>query len=419
MRFHTLDEWLTWLESGQSARIELGLGRVAHVLQRMEQHAFDCPIITVAGTNGKGSCVALLEAILGAAGYRVGAYTSPHLLKYNERVRVGGVAVTDEALCEAFARVDAARGDHELTYFEFGTLAAIALFARTAPDVVILEVGLGGRLDACNVLDADVALVTRIGLDHQDWLGEDRESIAIEKAGIFQAGRPAVCGDPEPPASVEAEARRIGATLSQSGDHFRFSLEPDGWWWWSDTQTYASLPLPKLQGAHQVANAAAVLMALELLSEDLPVAEGAIRKGLMETALPGRFQVIADEPELILDVAHNPQAATALAEQLRSRPCAGQTHAILGMLDDKDIEGFVAELDAFVDHWYLAGLSVPRGLSAVSLAQRLREAGYRSLSESKGVVDAFECLKRRAAPQDRILVCGSFYTVAELLPRHV
>ncbi len=419
MRFNTLNEWLTWLEAGQNARIELGLDRVARVLERMGRQSLHCPIITVAGTNGKGSCVALLEAILSAAGYRVGVYTSPHLLKYNERVRVAGAPATDEALCAAFSRVDNARGDTALTYFEFGTLAAIEHFARTFPDAVILEVGLGGRLDACNVLDADVALVTRIGLDHQDWLGSDRESVAIEKAGIFRAGRPAVCGDPEPPATIETEARRIGATLYQSGSHFHFRMDFPDWNWWCDAGRHEALPLPGLPGVHQAANAAAVLMVLELLADRLPVGRDALHRGLAEAALPGRFQVVAGTPELILDVAHNPQAAQALAELLRRRSCSGQTHVILGMLEDKDTGGFVAELQEVVDHWHLAGLSVSRGLSAQSLGQRLRDAGCHPSSESVGVTEAFQCVERSAEPEDRIVACGSFYTVAELLPRHV
>ncbi|GAB4345183.1 MAG: bifunctional tetrahydrofolate synthase/dihydrofolate synthase [Gammaproteobacteria bacterium] len=414
MRFSRLDEWLAWLEAGSGSRIELGLERVAAVLQRLGWSQPGWPLITVAGTNGKGSSVAFLEAILEAAGYRVGTYTSPHLLRYNERIRVDATPVADEVICEAFARVDSAREGIELTYFEFGTLAAIDHFARLEPDVVILEVGLGGRLDACNVLDADVALVTRIGLDHQEWLGPDRNAIAREKAGIFRAGRPAVCGDPDPPATLFEEAERLGARLLVSGRDFRFRSTAPGWEWQSGLRRRTALPVPGLLGRHQVANAAAVLMVLELLADRLPVGQSAIRTGLMAASLPGRFQVVPGSPEVILDVAHNPQAAAVVAELLRQRPCKGRTHAVLAMLADKAVAEFVTRFDGVVDLWHLAGLSVPRGLDVDSLERRFGQSGQVPASRSAGVVEAFARAREAAGPDDRILVCGSFHTVAEM-----
>lgn len=419
MRFETLGQWLAWLDAGHTARIELGLGRVAEVLQRLDLGKPEWPLITVAGTNGKGSSVAFLEAILSAAGNRVGVYTSPHLLRYNERVRIGGEAIADQALCESFARVDEARGEIELTYFEFGTLAAIVHFVQAAPDVVILEVGLGGRLDACNVLDADVALVTRIGLDHLDWLGPDRDSIAREKAGIFRPQRPAVCGDPDPPKTIAEEAARIGTPLYQSGRDFHFEAGSPGWNWWCTARRYNALPLPGMPGVHQIANAAAALMVLERLAGRLPVGQSAIRDGLATASIPGRYQVIPGTPELILDVAHNPQAAAAVAALLRDRPCGGETHVVLAMLEDKDTTGFIAALAAVTDQWHLAGLPVPRGLAIERLRERFVATGRNPSSASNSVPAALQCARDRAGKRDRILICGSFHTVAEILRGHV
>lgn len=415
MRFTQLKEWLEWLESGSNARIELGLERVQAVFDRLGGAAPSWSLITVAGTNGKGSCVALLEAILRAAGYTVGAYTSPHLLRYNERVSVNGKALSDDALCHAFARIDQARDDTPLTYFEFGTLAAIDHFMRVPPDVVILEVGLGGRLDACNILSADIALVSRIGLDHQSWLGEDREAIGREKAGIFRAGRLAVCGDPEPPASIANEARSVGARLYQIGEDFHYRATPPGWEWRCATRRRSALPFPSLLGSHQIQNAAAVLMVLELLADRLPVGQGAVRQGLMEVRLAGRCQVLPGTVETILDVAHNPQAAGIVAELLQRRPCEGKTHLVLGMLEDKDTEGFVRNLREQVAAWYVGGIAAPRGLDANALAARLRAVGIEPDSVADDVGAAYEAASDRASRGDRIVVCGSFYAVAAVL----
>lgn len=419
MRFTRLQQWLDWLDSGASARIDLGLERVRAVWERLQHPPPPWPLITVAGTNGKGSCVAMLEAILAAAGYRVATYTSPHLLRYNERVRIAGAEADDAALCEAFARVDEACGDVTLTYFEFGTLAAIDHFMHAAPDVVILEVGLGGRLDACNILDADVALVTRIGLDHQAWLGADREPIGREKAGIFRSGRAAVCGDPQPPGSIAAEAARIGASFYQAGEGFHFRSTPPGWEWWCPTRRRTALPVPALPGTHQIGNAAAVLMVLELLAQRLPVGQGAVRAGLMTAAVPGRCQILPGEVETILDVAHNPQAAQALAELLRRRPCEGKTHMVLGMLEDKASGEFVAALRDGTSAWYVGGIAAVRGLSGADLAERLRGIGVEPDVVAADVGAAYEAALTAAQPGDRIVVCGSFFSVAALLARSV
>lgn len=419
MRFSHLDQWLDWLEHGSAARIELGLDRVRAVYDRLAYSAPEWGLVTVAGTNGKGSCVAMLEAVLQAAGYRVATYTSPHLLRYNERVRVAGAAVDDGALCRAFTRVDAARGSIPLTYFEFGTLAAIDHFVASRPDIVLLEVGLGGRLDACNILDADVALVTRIGIDHEAWLGTDREAIGREKAGIFRPGRPAVCGDPEPPASIAAEARRLGAPLYQAGTAFHFRSNPPGWDWWCEGRRRSALPLPGLLGMHQINNAAAVLMVLELLAERFPVGQGAVRKGLMEANLPGRCQVLPGRVETLLDVAHNPQAAETLSALLERRPCEGRTHIVLGMLEDKETTAFVQALRECATAWYVGGIEAPRGLSGPALAERLQNTGIAPRVVVKDVGAAYDAACAAAEDGDRIVVCGSFFSVAAILARSV
>jgi dihydrofolate synthase/folylpolyglutamate synthase len=387
------------------------------VWERLAQSTLPFTVITVAGTNGKGSCVAMLEAILLAAGYRVGAYTSPHLSRYNERIRIGGAEVDDRALMQAFERVDQARGDTPLTYFEFGTLAALVLFQDAGPDAVVLEVGLGGRLDAVNVVDADVALVSSIGVDHVEWLGPDRESIGREKAGIFRAGRPAVCGDPQPPRALLDHAHDLGAPLYRFGREFGHRPAPTGWSWFGPRRRRNALPAPALRGAVQLQNAAAVLMTLELLRGRLPVEQGAIRRGLLEAHLPGRFQVVPGDVDLVLDVSHNVDGVQVLADNLRAMPVGGRTFAVLGMLQDKDAAGVARVLDAAVAHWYAAGLaSAPRGLPPSELAQRLAAADVRApVTVCDSIATA--CGEARAAARtgDRIVIFGSFYTVAEAL----
>jgi dihydrofolate synthase/folylpolyglutamate synthase len=415
-RFATLAEWLAWQETLHPVAIDLGLERIAAVARDLGLLAPACPVITVAGTNGKGSSVALLEAMLRAAGYRVGVYTSPHLLRYNERIRIDGVAVSDADLCAAFARVDAARGERSLTYFEFGTLAALLLFAAADLQAMVLEVGLGGRLDAVNILDADVALVTAIDIDHSAWLGDDRDSIGREKAGIFRAGRPAVCGDPDPPGSVPAAARALGADWHGRDGAFGYRVGERDWTWWGREREYAHLPLPALVGAHQLDNAAAVIQTLLCLEPRLPVARAALEQGLREVRLPGRFQRLPGPVERVLDVAHNPQGARVLAQTLGREAVAGRTRLVLGMLADKDVAAFVTPLAGLVDQWYLGGLDVPRGLDARALRERLPDelsAGRVTLAED--VPSAYRGAMAEARPGDRVVVCGSFHTVAGVL----
>ena len=412
-RFKTLAEWLQWQETLHPLKIDLGLARVAGVAARMGALHPGRAVITVGGTNGKGSSVAMLEAILLAAGYRVGSYTSPHLLRYNERIRIDGKDIDDDSLCVAFQEVDDRRGETTLSYFEFGTLAALRLFTDASLDVALLEVGLGGRLDAVNIVDPDVAMVTSIGIDHVQWLGADREAIAQEKAGIFRHGRPAVGCEVAPPASLVQSARDIGAPWYGLGEQFTYVLSKDSWCWSGPSRRYGRLPLPALIGPHQLANAAGVLMALELLRERLPVGETAVCRGLESVALPGRCQITPGVVEIILYVAHNPHGASCLAEVLRLSPRKGRTHLVLGMLADKDVGGFVAELSSGVDRWYLAGLDNARGLSADELYQRLRGlVPEERVDRCADVRLACRRARDNAVEGDRIVVCGSFHTVA-------
>ncbi|MHA1568133.1 MAG: bifunctional tetrahydrofolate synthase/dihydrofolate synthase [Alphaproteobacteria bacterium] len=420
MRFSTLADWLAWQETLHPSEIELGLDRVAAVQARLHPEPPPFTVITVAGTNGKGSSVALLEAILLAAGYRVGAYTSPHLLRYNERVRVAGQAVDDAALIAAFARIDAARGDTSLTYFEFGTLAALDIFHGQALDVILLEVGLGGRLDAVNILDPDVALITAIGIDHTRWLGEDREAIAAEKAGILRPGLPAVFSGRDLPASLAAQAARLGVSLAVAGRDYSCQAGPDGWRWQYADAAPLRLPRPALPGAHQLDNAGGVLMALHRLKERLPVSVQAMRQGLLDVVLAGRFQVIPGPVEWVLDVAHNPDSMTRLAELLAQRPPAGRTHAILGMLADKDIATALVPLVSQVDAWIVVPLDTPRSAPAADLGTVLREHQPSvQILTADGMEQAIELVRDRARPGDRVIVTGSFYTVAAALTQGI
>ncbi|MBL8409613.1 MAG: bifunctional tetrahydrofolate synthase/dihydrofolate synthase [Candidatus Accumulibacter sp.] len=418
----SLELWLAHLESlhprGQ-AGIELGLERVRRVKEELGQHP-QCPLITVGGTNGKGSTCAYLEAIYRFAGYRVACYTSPHLLEYKERVRIDRIPVEDAELCEAFARVEAARqaaGAVALTYFEFGTLAAIEVFRVREVEVMILEVGLGGRLDAVNAYDPDCAVVTSIALDHTDWLGPTRESIGFEKAGIFRAGRPAVCADPDPPSSLLAHAQELGADLHLLGRDFGHFGDRLQWTFWRHGgRRRGGLANPGLRGACQLRNASAALTVVDLLGQRLPVSMQAIRRGLIELDLPGRFQVLPGRPAIILDVAHNPQAVSALADNLRDMAFFTRTIAVVGMLADKDIAGSLAPLAGMVDTWLLADLDVPRGASAAVLATAINGAGLAGHVECfASPAQAFARSPELAGENGRIIVFGSFYTVAAIL----
>ncbi len=419
----TLEDWLVLLEQRHAQTIQLGLERVAAVRTRLGPDP-DAVVITVGGTNGKGSCCAMLEAILLAEGYRVGCYTSPHLLRYNERVRLDGKDVTDASLIAGFAAVEAARGDTPLTYFEHGTLAAWSIFCAAKPEVIILEVGLGGRLDAVNVFEADCALVTSIALDHMEYLGSTRDAIGFEKAGIFRGGRPAVCGDPQPPAALLAHAAAIGAQLWVSGRDFGFGGDRQQWGYWrypapsvqGALVKRGGLAYPALRGANQLLNAAAVMTVLDSLRDRIPVSMQAIREGLMLVDAPGRFQTLAGRPVVVLDVAHNPQAAGVLAENLGNMGFHPETWAVFGMLTDKDVEGVVALMNNRVDHWLLADLPGPRGLDAQELAQRMRAAGIEADMRCHASPQAAYAAAQQCAQEgDRIVVFGSFMTVADVL----
>lgn len=427
---NSLPDWLAHLESlhpkGQDG-IELGLERVSRVKAVLGQRQ-RCPVIVVGGTNGKGSTCAYLEAIYTFAGYRVACYTSPHLLEFNERVRVDAAPVDDAALCRAFALVEAARrasGDVALTYFEFATLAAYEVFAAACVEVLILEVGLGGRLDAVNVYDADCAIVTGIALDHMDWLGPTRETIGFEKAGIFRAGKPAICADPEPPQSLIERARAVTADLRLLGRDFGYFGDKTQWTFWArDTPDQdgggdvrrGGLANPGLRGACQLRNASAALLAVETLKQRLPVSMQAIRCGLIEPELPGRFQVVPGRPPVVLDVAHNPQAVAGLADNLGEMGFFEKTFALVGMLSDKDIVGALSPLAGKVDHWLLASLDVPRGASAELLAGVLAQISPGGTVECfSSPVDAFARAAKLAGENDRILAFGSFHTVAAIM----
>lgn len=396
--------------------MELGLDRVSVVADRMGLNRPDCCTIVVAGTNGKGSTVAMLEAILDAAGYKVGAYTSPHMIEYNERIRIGMRSAADAELCSAFARIEDMRGETPLTYFEFGTLAALQLFDDQNIEVAVLEIGLGGRLDAVNVLDADAAIVTFIGIDHTHWLGNDREQIGREKAGIFRSERPAICSDTDPPASVARAAEAIDAQFLQLGQDYHIEEARHSWCWQSRQQIRTALPYPAMRGEHQVRNAAGALMALETLAARLPVTQAHIRSGLLAALAPGRFQTLPGLPVRVLDVAHNAGAAAVLAATLQMQPVVGQTFAVLGMLEDKPIAEVIVAMAPVIDHWYLATLSVERGATAEQLHESLNAAGLNTPTTlCADVTSAYQAAYDDATERDRIVVFGSFYTVSDIL----
>ncbi|MEO8487670.1 MAG: bifunctional tetrahydrofolate synthase/dihydrofolate synthase [Betaproteobacteria bacterium] len=420
MRPRDLPGWLAYLETLHPSAIAMGLDRVRAVLSRLDV-AIACPVFTVGGTNGKGSTAAMLDAMLRAEGYRTGLYMSPHLTHYNERVRIDGREASDAELVAALAVVEDARTRVDpaipLTYFEFGTLAALHRFAHASCDALVLEVGLGGRLDAVNVIDADVAIVTSIDLDHRDFLGDTREAVGREKSGIFRAGRVAVCGDADPPRSVTEEAARIGARLVVYGRDFAATDEGTQWRYRGPWSERYGLPHPALRGRYQLGNAACAVTALDALRDRLPVSAGAIRDGLVGVELPGRFQVLPGRPARVLDVAHNPHAARALAGALATMGFHPETHAVFGMLADKDIDGVVAALAGRVDHWTVAPLPKPRGASAETLVAALRRAGVPAerIRTAPDVVSGWRAVRAVAGEADRIVAFGSFLTVAAVL----
>jgi dihydrofolate synthase/folylpolyglutamate synthase len=458
----SLADWLRWQETLHPSAIDLGLDRMRRTLQRLDWQQPKCPVITVAGTNGKGSTVALTSQILRAAGYRVGTFTSPHLIRYNERIVIDGHEVSDASLVAAFERIDAARGTETLTFFEFNTIAALLVFDTAGVDALVLEVGLGGRLDSVNCVDADVAIVTSISLDHTDWLGSDVESIGREKAGIFRAGKPAIFGSRDMPASIAEVAQQLGTPLYRLGSDFDWSRDGEHWSWRhrngpglnkggrspvgsapdcdsgrrEQTTRYDNLPLPALHGELQFDNASAVLCALECLSSRLPVMREAIETGLQNVALPGRFQVVrravpaagsipasvlteshnlSVAVDWILDVAHNPAAAQALAGQLASRPATGRTIAVCGILGDKDIEGIATALRNSFDSWIIVGLPGARAVPVDDLAERLAKMGAHIAKTAPTVADGCEIAQSVAHAGDRVVVFGSFLTVGPAL----
>lgn len=418
MRFSSLKEWLNWQEGLHPSTIELGLERVSEVFNRLHPNPPPCPVITVAGTNGKGSSVAMLESIYQNAGYKTGVYTSPHLLRYNERIRLNAEEVSDRDICQAFERIDQARlKDDEqisLTYFEFGTLAALDIFYRAKPDVMILEVGLGGRLDAVNIIDADVALITSIGIDHTAWLGHDRETIGREKAGIMRKDRPVIFSGKDMPESIGATAKELGAILYQRGPDFQWKhgVTYSSWDWKSASQQRTALPQSNLRGDHQLDNAAGVLMVLECLADKLSVNQKQVKAGLLSVSVPGRFQCVIGDPMHILDVAHNEASIACLAELLSCQTCGGDNVAVLGMLSDKSHAEALLSMLPHIKKWYIADLDVPRGMKASGLAEILRGLDKNTeLACFESVELAINAADSEAQPGDRVIVFGSFYTV--------
>ena len=422
---HTLQEWLAHCERLHPAVIDMGLERVRTVAERLGLR-FSCPVITVAGTNGKGSTCAMLEAIALQAGYRTGVYTSPHLVRFEERCRVQGESVESAALLPHFAAVEAARTAEgnavSLTYFEFTTLAILHLLSGVELDLVVLEVGLGGRLDATNVVDADCAVITSIDVDHVEYLGPDRESIGREKAGIMRTGRPVVVSDPVPPQSVLDHARETDADLWSFGHDFNFSGDKQQWAWAGRGRRYAGLAYPALRGANQLVNAAGALAALAALRDRIPVTAQAVRNGLAMVELPGRFQIVPGEPTLVLDVAHNPHSVAALTANLDAMGYFPTTHAVFGAMTDKDLTPMLAKVAPLIDRWYFTDLPTPRAETAASLQQKLNAlqmvTGARRTVPIATFTDpqkALDAAVAAAEPTDRIVVFGSFYTVGGVL----
>ncbi len=416
MHFDSLQGWLTWQESLHPLTIDLGLERAAQVFRALNPDGVKPPTITVAGTNGKGSCIAYLEAIYRAQGYRVGAYTSPHILKYNERIKIDGKPVSDELICEAFSRIESVRGDISLSYFEFGTLAALDIFRRSNLDIQLLEVGLGGRLDAVNIVNPDVALITSICIDHVDWLGETREAIGREKAGIFRAVTPAIVGDPEPPASLMQVAADKQARLYCLGKDFGYKKQASGWDWFAGDRQLNRLPEPGLKGEHQFRNASSVILAIAEMAETLPVSEASIRQGLENVQLAGRFQLINDEIPVLLDVGHNPQAVRTLVDYVTEAFPGKRIHAVFSMMKDKDIAGVIEIMHPVVFDWFFAPLANPRA----AMEPLMREIFAQSSASNvffgfNGFSDAFAAAKNRSQESDLLLVFGSFFLVSDCL----
>ncbi|MGZ4994948.1 MAG: bifunctional tetrahydrofolate synthase/dihydrofolate synthase [Methylobacter sp.] len=416
IRFDSLQGWLEWQESLHPLVIDLGLERAAQVFRALNPDYVKPPTITVAGTNGKGSSVAYLEAIYTAQGYRVGAYTSPHILKYNERIKINGKPVSDDTICEAFARIDSIRGNTSLSYFEFGTLAALDIFHRAGVDVQLLEVGLGGRLDAVNIVDPDVALITSISIDHIEWLGGTREAIGREKAGIFRTSIPAITGDPEPPKSLMQSAIERQALLYCIGKDFGFIKQAAGWDWFFAGRQMLQLPEPGLKGEHQYRNASSVILAVTKMAGILPVTEASIRQGLENVHLTGRFQLIDGEIPVLLDVGHNPEAVKTLADYVTAVFPGRRIHAVFSMMKDKDIAGVIEIMNCVVYDWFFAPLANPRAASESVMQEIFSQSSVSNVSFGfANFTEAFSAAKKQSQKGDLLLVFGSFFLVSECL----
>ena len=416
IRFDALHDWLAWQESLHPLYIDLGLERAAQVFRALNPNYVKPPTVTVAGTNGKGSSVAYLEAIYTLEGYRVGSYTSPHILKYNERIKIDGQPVSDDRICEAFARIDAVRGDISLSYFEFGTLAALDIFCRAGVDVQLLEVGLGGRLDAVNIIDPDVALISSISIDHVEWLGGTRDAIGREKAGIFRALTPAIIGDPNPPESLLQCAIEQQALLHCIGKDFDYKKQTTGWNWFSTNRQMVQLPEPGLKGEHQYRNASAVLSVVNQLDNILPVSEASIKQGLSNVHLAGRFQLIEGEIPVLLDVGHNPEAVKTLADYLITAFPDTRIHAVFSMMKDKDIAGVLDIMHLVVYDWFFAPLANPRAATEIVMRDIFLQSPVSQVHFGyTGFNEAFSAAKSQWRIGDLLLVFGSFFLVSECL----
>lgn len=416
----TLDQWLAYLETLHPKAIDLGLARVREVADKLDIQWPGIKIV-VAGTNGKGSTCAMLESIYLAAGYTVGMYTSPHLIDFNERIRLSGEFASDQAIVEKLDLIEQTRGETSLSYFEYTTLAALLLFKQNNVDVAILEVGLGGRLDAVNIVDADCSIVTSVDIDHVEWLGNDRETIGLEKAHIFRPGKPAICSDPEPPESLIKYAQEIGADLWLFDRDFNYDGDKQQWSFAGRGVRKNSLAYPALRGANQLLNASAALATIEALKTHLAVPIQAIRLGFLQASLPGRFQILPGQPTTILDVAHNPHAAAVLAHNLQSMSYFPYTYAVLGMLNDKDAEQVISKFKGQVDYWYCANLEGPRARSGTELAELIERMvekdseGFPKVEVFDTPVSAYQKARENADDSDRIVIFGSFLTVAAVL----
>jgi len=417
LRFKTLDAWLEWQEQLHSSEIELGLERVGRVYSDLIDEEHKPFTITIAGTNGKGSTAVFLECILLAAGFRVGCYSSPHLIRYNERVRLQGEPVSDLELCNAFQAIDDSREATSLSYFEFGTLAALQVFSQTKVDIQILEVGLGGRLDAINIIDADISIITSIGIDHCDWLGDTREEIGFEKAGVFRALKPAISGEPDLPSTVIRHAEKIGAFLKQINRDYNYHQQVAGWCWESKSKRIDNLPLLKLEGDQQLRNASAALAAIEQLPADFPVDEEAIRNGLASAQLPGRLQWLGSDHKILLDVSHNPESAKVLAQYLEKRSSKGKVSALFSFMGDKDIEAVLDVMSPAIDNWHWFPLTdVARAADKKQIEEAFASCGLEKpnmqTSDLRGALDS---LLQELEPNDCLVIFGSFYLASKVL----